>query len=176
VHRTHRLPFLTESRTVTKSTKFNAKRKKPHHSTTTSKSRGSDHRTGESNAVETDAAVITIDRRVASDRRKTDEPAPGERRQLERRAKVARRRQIDPTTCERDYTDDEIEFMNAIDQYKRTSGRMFPTCSEVLEVLRGLGYQKGPVQPAQATVATDLLPPQSTPVEPIEAEPTSVVP
>ena len=32
--------------------------------------------------------------------------------------------------------------MNALDQYKRTSGRMFPTCSEVLEVLRGLGYGK----------------------------------
>ncbi len=58
------------------------------------------------------------------------------------RRKVQRRRQIDPTTCERDYTDDEIEFMQAMDAYKRTSGRMFPTCSEVLEVLRDLGYQK----------------------------------
>ena len=59
---------------------------------------------------------------------------------LERRQKVNRRRQIDPTTCERDYTDDEVEFMNALDDYKRTSGRMFPTCSEVLEVVRSLGY------------------------------------
>jgi hypothetical protein len=61
---------------------------------------------------------------------------------LERRAKVNRRRQIDPTTCERDYTDDEVEFMNALDDYKRTSGRMFPTCSEVLEVVRSLGYAR----------------------------------
>ena len=61
---------------------------------------------------------------------------------LERRAKVNRRRQIDPTTCERDYTDHEVEFMNALNEYKRTSGRMFPTCSEVLEVVRGLGYIK----------------------------------
>ncbi len=37
---------------------------------------------------------------------------------------------------------EEVEFMNALDDYKRTSGRMFPTCSEVLEVLRGLGYTK----------------------------------
>jgi len=29
-----------------------------------------------------------------------------------------------------------------LDAYKRTSGRMFPTCSEILEVVRGLGYQK----------------------------------
>jgi hypothetical protein len=65
-----------------------------------------------------------------------------ERRKLERREKVARRRQIDPTTCERDYTDEEVEFMNAMNSYKRTSGRMFPTCSEVLEVLRNLGYVK----------------------------------
>lgn len=55
---------------------------------------------------------------------------------------VARRRQIDPTTCERDYTEDEVEFMRALDDYKRCHGRMFPTCSEILEVLRGLGYEK----------------------------------
>ncbi|MGQ9604674.1 MAG: hypothetical protein ACUVTW_00605 [Thermogutta sp.] len=65
-----------------------------------------------------------------------------ERRKLERRAKVPRRRQIDPTTCERDYSADEIEFMRALEAYKRSSGRMFPTCSEILEVLRNLGYEK----------------------------------
>jgi hypothetical protein len=80
--------------------------------------------------------------RRAADRRSKDQPVAVERRQLERRAKVNRRRQIDPTTCERDYTIDEIEFMNALDEYKRRSGRMFPTCSEVLEVVRGLGYEK----------------------------------
>jgi hypothetical protein len=52
----------------------------------------------------------------------------------------ARRRSIDPTTCERDYGADEVEFMQALDRYKRTSGRMFPTCSEILEVIRSLGY------------------------------------
>lgn len=65
-------------------------------------------------------------------------PAPAP----ERRKKVPRRRQIDPTTCERDYSQDEIEFMHALDAYKRSSGRMFPTCSEILEVVRGLGYTK----------------------------------
>ena len=67
-----------------------------------------------------------------------------EQRVVERRVKVNRRRQIDPTTCERDYTGDEIEFMSAIEQYKRHSGRMFPTCSEVLEVLKSLGYERRP--------------------------------
>lgn len=57
-----------------------------------------------------------------------------------RPGKKSRRRHIDPTTCERDYRQDEIDFMRAMDDYKRTSGRMFPTCSEVLEVVRSLGY------------------------------------
>src|SRR5262249_13066016 len=89
---------------------------------------------------------VTIDRRRAAERREESEdvaPAP----KLERRQKVNRRRQIDPTTCERDYTDQEVEFMNALDDYKRKSGRMFPTCSEVLEVIHSLGYVK--VSPSQ---------------------------
>jgi hypothetical protein len=53
-----------------------------------------------------------------------------------------RRRFVDPTTCEREYTEAEMEFMMAMNEYKRRSGRMFPTWSEVLEVLQGLGYEK----------------------------------
>lgn len=53
-----------------------------------------------------------------------------------------RRRKIDPTTCERDYSNDEREFMQAVEEYKRQSGRSFPTCSEILEVVRSLGYSK----------------------------------
>ena len=53
-----------------------------------------------------------------------------------------RRRRVDPTTCERDYSHAETEFMNAIQAYKQASGRMFPTWSEVLEVVRDLGYRK----------------------------------
>ena len=86
---------------------------------------------------------VTIDRRRESSRR--EEVAETEAiavPKLERREKVNRRRQIDPTTCERDYTDTEVEFMNALDEYKRKSGRMFPTCSEVLEVIHSLGYVK----------------------------------
>jgi len=95
------------------------------------------------------SASVTVDRRTRADRRRGgkghSEKVAGDdsgEPKLERRKKVNRRRQIDPTTCERDYTEDEVEFMRALDSYKRTSGRMFPTCSELLEVLRGLGYQK----------------------------------
>ena len=81
----------------------------------------------------------SADRREGSDRRKSSKPVNVERRATERR-KVPRRRQIDPTTCERDYSGEEIEFMQALDAYKRANGRMFPTCSEILEVIRALGY------------------------------------
>jgi len=110
--------------------------------------------------------AATVDRRTArgrrktSDRRQKDAPVPVQRRKIEHRVKVNRRRQIDPTTCERDYSPDELEFMSALDDYKRASGRMFPTCSEVLEVLTKLGYEKRPAgEPVEATApATEGLP------------------
>ena len=85
--------------------------------------------------------------RRESDRRKDSVPVAIERRAprpevATDRRKVARRRQIDPTTCEREYSGEEIEFMHAMDAYKRANGRMFPTCSEILEVIRALGYVK----------------------------------
>ena len=53
-----------------------------------------------------------------------------------------RRQRVDPTTCTRDYENDDIQFMTAMDQYKRDNRRQFPTWSEVLEVLIALGYRK----------------------------------
>jgi hypothetical protein len=58
------------------------------------------------------------------------------------RATSGRRRFVDPTTCERDYSAAELEFMWAMHEYKGRTGRQFPTWSEVLEVLAGLGYSK----------------------------------
>jgi len=91
--------------------------------------------------------VTVPDRRAgdrrALERRKRSAPVAKERRSgKERRNQGERRRQIDPTTCERDYTDEEIVFMKSMDQYKRDNRRPFPTWSEVLEVLRSLGYRK----------------------------------
>jgi hypothetical protein len=51
-------------------------------------------------------------------------------------------RQMNPATSERHYTSDEVEFMNALEEFKRASGLTFPTCSEILGVLRSLGYEK----------------------------------
>jgi len=96
-------------------------------------------------------AELVMDRRSErEDRRKESKPVV-----QERRVKVPRRRQIDPTTCERDYSDDEIQFMQALDAYKRTSGRMFPTCSEILEVIRDLGYVRVSSK-APAPIASEI--------------------
>ena len=100
--------------------------------------------------------TVTMDLRAGKERREGDRrnkevAVATERRDVgERRVKVTRRRQIDPTTCERDYSDDELEFMSALDDYKRRNGRMFPTCSEILEVLKGIGYVK-------STAVADIL-------------------
>lgn len=83
------------------------------------------------------------DRREREERRKRSIPVAMERRSgKDRRNQGERRRQVDPTTCEKDYSDEEIIFMKAMDQYKRANRRPFPTWSEVLEVLRSLGYRK----------------------------------
>jgi hypothetical protein len=80
-----------------------------------------------------------------NDRRKRNIPVATDRRAknaAEARKNSERRRLIDPTTCERDYSDEETEFMKAMDRYKRDNRRPFPTWSEVLEVLRAMGYRK----------------------------------
>jgi hypothetical protein len=90
-------------------------------------------------AISTKASIK--DRRNEGDRRKMQIPVAIDRRKGERRL-GERRRQVDPTTCERDYTEEEIAFMKAMEDYKAAFARPFPTWSEVLEVLKSLGYRK----------------------------------
>ena len=71
-----------------------------------------------------------------TERRRKDVPVALDRRRGERR------RQIDPTTCEREYDEEELDFMKAVESYKRDFGRPFPTWSEILEVLKAMGYRK----------------------------------
>lgn len=114
------------------------------------------------NSPEVELNRRSNDRRTKEDRRKENVPVAAERRttaaSAERR-KAPRRRQIDPTTCERDYSGEEIEFMQAMDAYKRANGRMFPTCSEILEVIRAMGY----VRVTPAAVETTAAPSPALP-------------
>jgi len=49
---------------------------------------------------------------------------------------------VAPVLNDREEPSLESEFMQAMQDYKKKSGRMFPTWSEVLEVLQSLGYRK----------------------------------
>ena len=95
--------------------------------------------------------LALVDRRSRARRQALaeDAPPPVERRTVERR------KQIDPTTCERDYSGDEVDFMRAMDEYKRLAGRQFPTWSEVLEVVRAIGYERVNAAVPVATILED---------------------
>lgn len=58
------------------------------------------------------------------------------------RKNSGKRRMVDPTTTDKIYSVPELEFSLAMEQYKKVSGRKFPTYSETLEVLISLGYRK----------------------------------
>lgn len=64
------------------------------------------------------------------------------KRGAQARNESGKRRRVDPTTSDRTYTQEEVEFGVAMQSYKTTHGRPFPTNSEILDVLRQLGYQK----------------------------------
>ena len=95
--------------------------------------------------------IAVVERRSRARREALREDAPPA---VERRT-AERRKQIDPTTCERDYSADDVDFMRAMDEYKRLSARQFPTWSEVLEVVRAIGYERVNAPVPVATILED---------------------
>lgn len=55
---------------------------------------------------------------------------------------IAKPRGVDPVTSEIDYDADDLELIMAVDEYKRSKGRPFPTLREYLMIIRQLGYSK----------------------------------
>ena len=43
---------------------------------------------------------------------------------------------------EEEFSAEVLEFIRAIDEYRRANSRPFPTWTEVLTILRSLGYRK----------------------------------
>jgi hypothetical protein len=76
---------------------------------------------------ETDRRGSVVDRRLGLDRRR----GPGKRRSDDRRSAE-----------EGQMSDEQFEFLMAINEYKKTNSRPFPTWTEVLEVIKALGYRK----------------------------------
>jgi hypothetical protein len=75
------------------------------------------------------------DRRTAEDRRNDTG--------LERRRGPGRRRSDDRRSAEEgEMSAEQFEFVMAIETYKKVNKRMYPTWTEVLEVITQLGYRK----------------------------------
>jgi hypothetical protein len=80
-----------------------------------------EHRTGG------DRRQSVVDRRLGLDRRR----GPGRRRSDERKSAE-----------EGQMSDEQFEFLMTIDEYKRKNARPFPTWTEVLDVIKAMGYRK----------------------------------
>jgi hypothetical protein len=87
---------------------------------------------------------FTDRRAVATDRRSNDRRANVDRRSdLDRRRGPGRRRSEDRKAAEEgQMTDEQFEFVMAVDQYKKLNSRPFPSWTEILEILKTLGYRK----------------------------------
>lgn len=86
-----------------------------------------------------------VDRRVGLDRRSVlrgmTEPDQGTN--LERRRGPGRRRTDFMRAAEEgEMTDEQFLFLLAVDTFKRVNGKTFPAWTDVLEVIRKLGYRK----------------------------------
>jgi hypothetical protein len=81
------------------------------------------------------------DRRVLRDRRTGDDRRAGFDRRLDLRRKEDQAT-FQKRVEEGDLTLEEIEFVRAIDRYKQKFNRPFPTWSEVLALVKELGYTK----------------------------------
>jgi hypothetical protein len=91
-----------------------------------------------------DRRQSVVDRRLGLDRRR----GPGRRRTDERKSAE-----------EGQMSDEQFQFLMAIDEYKRTNTRPFPTWTEVLEVIKALGYRKvtdpQPLKPFKSDETSD---------------------
>lgn len=89
-----------------------------------------------------DRRQSVVDRRSGLDRRAHGNGS-GDGTGLERRRGPGRRRSDYTRMAEEgEMTHEQFLFIKAIDAYKRVNGKSFPTWTEVLEVMRRLGYRK----------------------------------
>ena len=100
-----------------------------------------------------------VDRRTGLDRRQTSEEAsyigPQRRKKprrettgLERRRGAGIRRSDERRAAEEgEMNSEQFEFVMAVEAYKKVNKKLYPTWTEILEVMKQLGYRK--VQPRE---------------------------
>ena len=90
------------------------------------------------------------ERRADEDRRTGDRRAGYDRRSgVDRRRIGGRRagdieehRKVERRINEYPMTDEELEFIKAVNDYKQRYNKPFPTWSEILHILKSIGYQR----------------------------------
>ena len=86
---------------------------------------------------------------------------------LERRRGPGRRRSdFIKAADEGEMTSEQFLFIQAIDAFKRVNARPFPTWTEVLEVIRKLGYRKTMAMTLDLDAAEDWTEPADAPAFP----------
>lgn len=94
-----------------------------------------------------DRRQSVVDRRLGLDRRR----GPGRRRTDERKSAE-----------EGQMSDEQFEFLMAVNEYKKKNARPFPTWTEVLELIKALGYRKvaepQPLQPFKKAAKPNKVP------------------
>lgn len=120
--------------------------------TTTTSPKKTTNRRGDDEAPAAGKTAATVARNTAEeldqtaqenaefgDRRASDDRRTG----LERRRGPGRRRSDSRRSAEEgELNDEQFDFVMAMDEYKRVNKRPFPSWTEVLEVIKYLGYRK----------------------------------
>ena len=115
-----------------------------------------DRRRSDGNGQGADRRKSEVDRRTGIDRRQESPaesgyPGPERRRGsdrredtgLERRRGPGRRRSDERRVAEEgEMNVEQFEFVMAVEAYKKVNKRLYPTWTEVLEVIHQLGYRK----------------------------------
>jgi len=90
--------------------------------------------------------TFNMEKERSTERRKSDDrrgSVVDRRLGLDRRRGPGRRLADDRKSAEEgQLSDEQFDFLMAIDEYKRTNARPFPTWTEVLDVIKALGYRK----------------------------------
>ena len=100
---------------------------------------GVERRSGKSRRTRRDPDFQGPDKRDGKERRAGSQRRSG----LDRRRGPGKRRSEPRRAAEEgEMTDEQFEFLQAIDEYKKANSRPFPTWTEVLDVIQAIGYRK----------------------------------
>lgn len=95
-------------------------------------------------------AAAEVDRRTGLDRRAFAKDATGDTGLERRRGPGRRRTDFNKAAEEGEMTSEQFLFVMAIEAFKKANDKMYPTWTDVLEVVRLLGYRK--TQTSQLTI------------------------